>query len=48
MVDLIDTGAESEPQDQQGLPQDGYITIPELPGLGLELDLDYIKSNDEA
>ena len=30
------------------LPQNGYITIPELPGLGLELDLDYIKSNDEA
>jgi D-galactarolactone cycloisomerase len=30
------------------LPQNGYITIPELPGLGLELDLDYIKSSDEA
>ena len=30
------------------MPQNGYITIPELPGLGLELDLDYIKSNDEA
>jgi len=30
------------------VPQDGYITIPELPGLGLELDLDYITSNDEG
>jgi L-alanine-DL-glutamate epimerase-like enolase superfamily enzyme len=30
------------------LPQDGHITIPELPGLGLELDLDYIESNDET
>jgi L-rhamnonate dehydratase len=27
---------------------EGYITIPELPGLGLELDLDYIESNDET
>jgi L-alanine-DL-glutamate epimerase-like enolase superfamily enzyme len=30
------------------LPQKGHITIPELPGLGLELDLDYIESNDET
>jgi len=30
------------------VPHDGYITIPELPGLGLELDLDYVKAHDEG
>lgn len=29
-------------------PQDGYITIPEHPGLGLELDLDYVRWQEEG
>lgn len=30
------------------VPHDGYITIPEFPGLGLELDLDYVNAHDEG
>jgi len=30
------------------LPKDGYIEIPDLPGLGLELDMDFIAERDEV
>ena len=30
------------------VPKDGYIRIPELPGLGLELNLDFIAEHDEV
>lgn len=30
------------------VPEDGFMTVPELPGLGLELDMDFIKDRDEA
>jgi L-alanine-DL-glutamate epimerase-like enolase superfamily enzyme len=29
------------------LPVDGYLQIPDLPGLGLELNMDFIKDHDE-
>jgi D-arabinonate dehydratase len=29
------------------LPDHGYMTIPDLPGLGLKLNMDYILENDE-
>jgi L-alanine-DL-glutamate epimerase-like enolase superfamily enzyme len=29
-------------------PKNGFIDIPDLPGLGLELDMDFIRDNDEA
>ena len=29
------------------LPEGGFMTIPDLPGLGLELDLDFINDHDE-
>jgi D-galactarolactone cycloisomerase len=29
------------------VPVDGYMTVPELPGLGLELDMDFIRDHDE-
>jgi L-alanine-DL-glutamate epimerase-like enolase superfamily enzyme len=29
------------------IPYDGYIEIPEKPGLGLELDMDFIRSQDK-
>ncbi|MFV0361819.1 MAG: mandelate racemase/muconate lactonizing enzyme family protein [Suipraeoptans sp.] len=29
------------------LPENGYMTIPDLPGLGLKLNMDYINANDE-
>lgn len=28
-------------------PVDGYMTIPDLPGLGLKLDMDFIREHDE-
>ncbi|KAA0970152.1 mandelate racemase/muconate lactonizing enzyme family protein [Aureimonas fodinaquatilis] len=30
------------------VPIDGFMHIPDLPGLGLELDMDFIKDNDET
>ncbi|WP_316980291.1 mandelate racemase/muconate lactonizing enzyme family protein [Shumkonia mesophila] len=30
------------------VPEDGFMTVPDLPGLGLELDMDFIKERDEA
>ena len=30
------------------LPKDGYMDIPDLPGLGLVLNEDYIRDRDEA
>lgn len=30
------------------LPVDGYMTVPEVPGLGLELDMDFVRDHDEA
>ena len=30
------------------VPVDGYMTVPELPGLGLALDMDFIRDHDEA
>lgn len=30
------------------VPVDGYMHVPDLPGLGLNLDMDFIKDNDEA
>ncbi len=30
------------------LPVDGFMQIPDLPGLGLELDMDFVLANDEA
>ncbi len=30
------------------VPVDGFMTIPDLPGLGLALDMDFIKEKDEA
>lgn len=30
------------------LPVDGHMTVPEVPGLGLELDMDFVRDHDEA
>ncbi len=30
------------------VPEDGFMTVPDLPGLGLELDRDFINEHDEA
>jgi L-alanine-DL-glutamate epimerase-like enolase superfamily enzyme len=30
------------------LPRNGFIEIPDLPGLGLELDMDFIRDHDEV
>ena len=30
-----------------GKPVDGYMTIPDLPGLGLKLNMDFINEYDE-
>jgi L-alanine-DL-glutamate epimerase-like enolase superfamily enzyme len=30
------------------LPVDGMMHVPDLPGLGLELDMDFIREHDEA
>jgi D-galactarolactone cycloisomerase len=30
------------------LPQGGYMQIPDLPGLGLEPDYDFLRDHDEA
>lgn len=30
------------------VPENGYMTIPEMPGLGLKLNMDFIKEYDEA
>lgn len=30
------------------IPVDGFMTVPDLPGIGLELDMDYIRDHDEA
>jgi L-alanine-DL-glutamate epimerase-like enolase superfamily enzyme len=29
------------------VPVDGYMTVPDLPGIGLNLDMDFIKDHDE-
>ncbi len=34
--------------DNPPMPENGYMHIPDLPGLGLKLDLDFIKEHDEA
>jgi L-alanine-DL-glutamate epimerase-like enolase superfamily enzyme len=30
------------------VPVDGIMRVPDLPGLGLELDLDFIRERDEV
>lgn len=30
------------------VPEDGFMTVPDRPGLGLDLDMDFIKERDEA
>lgn len=30
------------------VPENGHLTIPELPGLGLVLDEEYVAANDEG
>lgn len=30
------------------VPVDGYLTIPDLPGLGLVLDEEYVTAHDEV
>jgi L-alanine-DL-glutamate epimerase-like enolase superfamily enzyme len=44
---LLYEGITAQVYKNAPLPQDGFMEIPDLPGLGLELNLDFIHQHDE-